>query len=59
MLLIRNTLCGSGISLGTAEGWCDAWEIEAAERAPPRDSDYWATGAAWIAAEPAAKRPGW
>ena len=56
---IRNTLTGSGIDLETAERWCDAWEIEAAGRGMPKDGDYWTAGAEWIAAERAARRPGW
>jgi hypothetical protein len=55
---IRNTLTGSGMSLETAERWLDAWELEATGRELPRDADYWTTGAAWIAAERAARRPG-
>jgi hypothetical protein len=38
---------------------CDAWQIEAASRGLPRDGDYWQLGQEWIAAEPAARRPGW
>jgi hypothetical protein len=56
---IRNTLTGSGMPHETAERWCDAWEIEAAGRGLPRDSDFWTAGATWIAAEGAARRPGW
>jgi hypothetical protein len=56
---IRNILTGSGMSLETAERWCDAWEIEAAARELQRDSDYWQAGREWIAAERAARRPGW
>ena len=52
---IRNTLTGSGMSLETAERWCDAWEIEAGERRLPRDADYWLLGAEWIAVERAAR----
>jgi hypothetical protein len=48
---IRNTLTGSGMSLETAERWCDAWEIEAAERGLPRDAAHWQAGQEWIAAE--------
>ena len=43
----------------TAERWCDAWEIEATGLALPRDAAYWTAGAEWIAAERAARRPGW
>ena len=56
---IRNTLTGSGMSLETAERWCDSWEIEAAGRGLPRDGSYWQLGSEWIAAERAARRPGW
>jgi hypothetical protein len=56
---IRDTLTGSGMSLETAERWCDAWEIEGAGRGLPRDSSYWTLGANWIAAERVARRPGW
>jgi hypothetical protein len=56
---IRNTLTGSGMSLETAERWYDAWELEAAGRELARDSDYWTTGAAWVATQRAACRPGW
>jgi len=47
---IRNTLTGSGMSLETAERWCDAWEIEAARPSLPRDSSYWQLGSDLIAA---------
>ena len=56
---IRNTLTGSGMSLETAERRCDAWEIEAAGRGLPRDGAYWQLGSEWIAAERAARPPGW
>jgi hypothetical protein len=55
----RNNLTGSGMSLDTAERWCDAWEIDAAGRGLPRDSAYWQAGAQRIAAERKARRPGW
>ena len=55
----RNKLTGSGMDQATAERWCDAWEIEAAGRGLPRDGAYWQAGAEWIAAERAARRPGW
>ena len=41
---IRTTLTGSGMSLETAERWCDAWEIEAAGRGLPRDGALLAGG---------------
>ena len=56
---IRNTLTGAGMSVETAERWCDGWELEAAGRGLLRDAEYWQAGAAWIAAERAAGRPGW
>ena len=56
---IRNTLNGSGMSLETAERWCDAWEIEAVGRGLPKDGVYWQTGWDWIVEERAAHRPGW
>ena len=56
---IRNTLTGSGMGLEVAERWCDAWVLEATGRGLPKDGDYWRVGAAWIAAERAARRPGW
>lgn len=56
---LRNTLTGSGISLETAERWCDAWVLEAAGRGLPRNSAFWDAGAEWIAAERVARRPGW
>lgn len=56
---VRNTLTGSGMDLETAERWCDAWELEAAGLGLPKDGEYWRAGAAWIAEERAARRPGW
>jgi hypothetical protein len=58
-IAIRNNLTRSGMSLETAERWCDAWELEAARRGLPRDSAYWEAGQEWIAAERAARRPAW
>lgn len=55
---VRNNLVGSGMSLETAERFCDAWELEATGRGLPRDREYWEVGEAWIAAERAARRPG-
>ncbi len=43
---VRNSLTGSGMSLETAERWCDAWELEAAGVGLPRDTDHWTAGAA-------------
>ena len=42
---IRNGLTDHGMSLETAERWCDAWEIESATQGLPRDRDYWTAGA--------------
>ena len=56
---IRNTLTGSRMSLEAAERWCDAWEMEATGRGLARDVAYWHLGSEWIAAERAARRPGW
>jgi hypothetical protein len=47
------------MSIAEAERWCDAWEIEATRRGLPKDGEYWTLGGRWIAAERAAKRPGW
>jgi hypothetical protein len=56
----RNGLTDHGMALETAERWCDAWELEAATRGLPRErDDYWTVGKEWIAAERAARRPGW
>ena len=56
---IRTPWPGSGMSLETAERWCDAWEIEAAVRGLARDADCWTAGAAWIAAERGRETAGW
>ena len=56
---IRNNLTRSGMSVETAERWCDAWELEAAGSELPRNSAYWEAGQEWIAAQRAARRPGW
>ena len=53
----RNRLTDSGVSVETAERWCDAWELEAAGRGLPRDGAYWQLGSEWIATERAASRP--
>ena len=55
----RNNLTSSGMSFETAERWCDAWVLEATGRGLQRDTAYWQAGAEWIAAERAARRPGW
>jgi hypothetical protein len=56
---VRYTLMDTGMDEATANRWCDAWELEAAGRKLPRDVAYWQTGEEWIAAERAARRPGW
>jgi hypothetical protein len=56
---VRNGLTDHGMSLETAERWCDAWELEATGRSLPRDADYWTIGAERMAAEQAARRPAW
>jgi hypothetical protein len=43
----------------TADRWLDALVLGAATRDLPRDGAYWDAGYAWIAAERAARRPGW
>jgi hypothetical protein len=54
----RNRLTDGGMSVETAERWCDAWEIEAAGRGLPKDGACWQAGWQWIEAERAARRPG-
>ena len=56
---IGNTLTGSGMPLEAAERYCDAWVLEVADRGLLRDGAYWQLGSEWIAAERAARRPGW
>jgi hypothetical protein len=56
---IRNRLTSTGMDVATAERWCDAWEIESTGRGLPRDAAYWQAGEESIAAERAARRPGW
>jgi hypothetical protein len=56
---VRNGLTDYGMALEDAERWCDAWVLEATGRGLPHDFDYWTFGEAWIAAERAARRPGW
>jgi hypothetical protein len=53
---VRNTLTSQGIPLEDAERWCTAWEVEAAMRELPRDSDYWTVGSAWIAEQRARRQ---
>jgi hypothetical protein len=53
---VRNTLTGTGLTLETAERWCDAWEAEAERRGLSKDRDYWAVGASWIETERDARR---
>lgn len=55
---IRNRLISAGKEPDVAEGWCDAWEAEAALRDLKRDGDYWDAGKLWIDTQCAArKRP--
>ena len=56
---VRYGLMDTGMDEETANGWCDAWELEAAGLGLPRDATYWRTGEEWIAAERAARRPAW
>ena len=37
---VRNTLTGAGMTVETAERWCDAWDAEATRRGLERDRDY-------------------
>jgi hypothetical protein len=56
---IRNRLLSDGLAPEMAERWLAAWEVEAAMRELPRDSNYWTVGETWIAEERAARRAGW
>jgi hypothetical protein len=56
---VRQRPMGTGMQPETADRWLDAWTLEAAGRGLPRDGRYWQTGWDWIAAERAARRPGW
>jgi len=56
---VRYSLMDYGMDQATAGRWCDARELEATGRDLPRDASYWQIGADWIAAERAARRPGW
>jgi hypothetical protein len=49
----------TGMTPETADRWLDAWILEAATRDLPRDGAYWDAGYDWMAAERAARRPGW
>jgi len=55
-IAVRNTLTDTGIPLEDAERWMTRWEVEAAVRGLPRDSDYWTVGSAWIAEQRAMRR---
>ena len=48
---IRNRLTDSGMSVETAERWCDAWVLEATGLGLPRDGAYWQAGWDWIVEE--------
>jgi len=56
---IRGRLTGTGLTPETADRWLDAWVLEATDLGLPRDGAYWQAGWNWIAAERAARRPGW
>ena len=56
---VRARLTGTGMQPETADRWLDAWVLEAAGRELPKDGRYWQAGWDWIAAERAARRPGW
>jgi hypothetical protein len=34
--------------LEAAERWCDAWELDAADRGLAKGRDYWELGQEWI-----------
>jgi hypothetical protein len=59
----RDTICdwlaASGVSMHTAERWCDAWESEAAILGLSRNADYWTLGQEWITEQRRARRLGW
>ena len=42
-----------------ADRWLDAWVLDATMRGLPRDGCFWDASSQWIAAERAARRPGW
>jgi hypothetical protein len=48
-----------GVPREEAERWCTAWAREAAMLKLPCDANYWTLGAAWIAEQRKARRPGW
>jgi hypothetical protein len=43
----------------TADGWLDAWVLDATGGGLPKDGAYWNAGWDWIAEERPARRPGW
>jgi hypothetical protein len=53
---VRNGLTDYGMSVEVAEGWCDAWELEAAGRGLPKDGDYWRLGQEWVRDQRALRR---
>jgi hypothetical protein len=42
-----------------AERWLDVWVLKATGRGLPKDGAYWNAGYNWMAAERAARPPGW
>jgi hypothetical protein len=56
---VMYSLMDTGLDQPTAERWLDAWILEATGRGLARDGAYWTAGSEWIAAERAARRPGW
>jgi hypothetical protein len=48
-MAVRNTLASEGMSVETAEAWCDAWQDEGERVGLDRmSSDYWTLGLAWV-----------
>jgi hypothetical protein len=56
---VRARLTGTGMQPETADRWLDAWVLEATGLELPKDGRYWQAAWDWIAAERAARRPGW
>ena len=49
----------TGVTAETADHWLEAWVLEATGGGLPKDGRYWGAAWEWIAAERAARRPGW